>query len=98
MTASVIENGSGDYELVSDYIPATNRAWGYRARSVLTKEGRPLNVCERCGKVAEDHDVHHIDRNRKNCKSSNLEVLCKKCHADEHPERLQFPKYKKFRR
>lgn len=39
--------------------------------------------CERCGST--NHLlVHHKDRNRDNNKISNLELLCKSCHQQEH--------------
>lgn len=43
-------------------------------------------VCNRCGydKHEQVLEVHHKDRNRKNNKISNLEVLCANCHVEEH--------------
>lgn len=42
--------------------------------------------CNRCGKDGDLHtlDVHHKDRNRDNNELSNLEILCKPCHHNEH--------------
>lgn len=54
--------------------------------------------CERCGlellypglKAPKEEsykrraNVHHRDRNRRNDHRSNLELLCPKCHLDEH--------------
>ena len=40
-------------------------------------------VCNRCGYSEHEQmlDVHHVDRNRKHNKISNLKVLCVWCHA-----------------
>ena len=41
--------------------------------------------CERCNfSIYQILQVHHIDRNRKNNKLKNLELLCPNCHASEH--------------
>lgn len=40
-------------------------------------------ICNRCGDT-DGLEVHHIDRNRRNNRPDNLEVLCRKCHANEH--------------
>ena len=47
---------------------------------------KSVGRCQRC-----DHDgsesrlgIHHKDRNKKNQKPSNLEVLCHRCHMQEH--------------
>ena len=42
--------------------------------------------CNRCGykKCPEVLEVHHKDRNRSNNDSTNLELLCPTCHAEEH--------------
>lgn len=38
--------------------------------------------CQMCGQSQGDRvlDVHHIDYDKKNCDSSNLVTLCRKCH------------------
>lgn len=41
------------------------------------------SACERCNSV-KYLIVHHIDRNRYNNVISNLETLCRSCHAKEH--------------
>ena len=45
-----------------------------------------LVKCERCGfdSIPAILGVHHKDRNRKNNKLENLEVLCPNCHSIEH--------------
>lgn len=46
------------------------------------------NACERCSYDAcpDILEVHHKDRNRKNNRLENLELLCPNCHAIEHLE------------
>lgn len=45
-----------------------------------------ITECERCGYDTEPLilGIHHRDRNRKNNKPDNLEVLCPTCHSLEH--------------
>ncbi len=42
--------------------------------------------CQRCGynRCPSALQVHHIDRDRKNNTTKNLEVVCRNCHAEEH--------------
>jgi hypothetical protein len=42
--------------------------------------------CERCGFNGQALHIHHKDRNHKNNKIDNLEVLCANCHHIEHRE------------
>jgi hypothetical protein len=54
----------------------------------IVKERGDTN-CNRCGIDIDFSQhykwvVHHIDHNRKNNTSENLELLCKKCHQHEH--------------
>lgn len=44
------------------------------------------SVCEICGKEGF-LEVHHIDRNRDNNERDNLQILCPKCHKDQHPRK-----------
>jgi 5-methylcytosine-specific restriction endonuclease McrA len=39
--------------------------------------------CARCGSTTR-LDIHHKDRNKQNQDLSNLEVLCHRCHMQEH--------------
>ena len=54
----------------------------YRKIAFAAKEKK----CERCGWNIDVKgiEVHHKDRDRKNSKLSNLEVLCAGCHRIEH--------------
>ncbi|WP_394999919.1 HNH endonuclease [Acinetobacter sp.] len=69
-------------------IPFKNRENGnidsrtYRKIAFKDREKK----CNRCGyqKHIRILQVHHIDRNRKNNKYNNLEILCPTCHAEEH--------------
>jgi hypothetical protein len=44
------------------------------------------HVCEKCGynKIPQILEVHHKDRNRKNNDILNLQILCSRCHDEEH--------------
>jgi hypothetical protein len=49
---------------------------------LLAERGK---VCERCGyDKYEILQVHHKDRNRRNNKLENLEIICPNCHYEEH--------------
>jgi len=56
-------------------------------RKVIIESGRNLYHCERCSRTdafgLELHR-HHIDRDRTNNTSENLEILCASCHTIEH--------------
>ena len=57
------------------------------AGSNVLKDKRSLNICERCRSTSPtciDHHVHHKNRNRLNNEAANLEVLCLRCHTEEH--------------
>lgn len=44
-----------------------------------------IGPCVRCG--SPDAERHHVDENTSNNEPSNIEALCRPCHADEHRER-----------
>jgi Homing endonuclease associated repeat len=46
----------------------------------------PMRQCDRCGAPPgkRAHDRHHRDRNPYNNDPSNVEVLCRGCHVEEH--------------
>lgn len=49
-----------------------------------------IKSCNRCGFNENINilGVHHIDRDRKNNKLDNLEVLCPNCHSIEHSKHI----------
>ena len=67
-----------------DYVPASRRAYHYRAVSCIDKSGREW-VCEYCG-AYNNLQVHHVDNDYKNNNINNLKILCSKCHGLEHPD------------
>ena len=44
--------------------------------------------CSVCGETENQIDVHHKDKNRKNNKIENLQVLCASCHTKLHKNPL----------
>ena len=70
------------YRLESkDKKEASRKLHSYRERALKAYGA----TCNRCGysDIEEMLDVHHRDKNRKNSKLENLEVLCVWCHALE---------------
>jgi endogenous inhibitor of DNA gyrase (YacG/DUF329 family) len=59
--------------------------WSTGVRRQLVRLG-DLVRCERCGygKVVSILGVHHKNRNPKDNRRENLEVLCPNCHSEEH--------------
>ena len=47
---------------------------------------RAVGSCQRCSYDGSESrlGIHHKDRNKRNQKPSNLEVLCHRCHMQEH--------------
>lgn len=64
-------------------------ASAYRAKAIRLHGA----ICNRCGycKYEKLLDVHHKDRNRENVSGSNLEVLCVRCHLEDHYENRDGP-------
>ena len=61
--------------------------------------------CQRCsinlsGWDAKYLHVHHLNGMKNDCRDSNLEVLCIRCHSDEpmHSHMRNLPDYKEFQR
>jgi predicted RNA-binding Zn-ribbon protein involved in translation (DUF1610 family) len=54
-----------------------------REFKMLSKILRENNVCRICGDN-KNLAVHHIDKNIRNNRLSNLEVRCKQCHISKH--------------
>lgn len=49
---------------------------------------RSVGRCQRCGHDGSESrlGIHHKDRNKRNQRPSNLEVLCHRCHMREHAD------------
>lgn len=74
-------------EILSDYVPSSDRAYYYRARAALKAAGRPV-ICEGDGcSMVYDLQVHHIDGDITNNDLDNLKYLCVDCHSIIHPDR-----------
>jgi len=66
-----------------------NIAYFHKVKPIIKAERR---FCNRCNKDLINADrynwvLHHIDHNRENNQLDNFELLCKKCHQDEHIKR-----------
>ena len=58
---------------------------GHNVYRRLLKRAGKKELCRRCGNTDKRVlAVHHIDRNRKNNKTENLEWLCRNCHCIVH--------------
>ena len=49
--------------------------------------------CARCGLAKPRLDTHHKDRDKHNQTPSNLEVLCHRCHMQEHHDEIGWAVY-----
>jgi 5-methylcytosine-specific restriction endonuclease McrA len=58
---------------------------------------RSVGSCQRCLSDGSDSrlGVHHKDRDKKNQASSNLEVLCHRCHMQEHKDEIGWAVYRR---
>lgn len=72
-------------------------------REIATQAKRQANwKCEKCGGDFEENrkflHCHHVDSMRTNNRSSNLKVLCIRCHANEpnHRHLTNTPTYKEY--
>ena len=54
-------------------------AFGKKRKRILARKGQ----CQQCG-FTQSLSVHHKDGDKKNNHNSNLVVLCKRCHQQEH--------------
>lgn len=56
-----------------------------RWKRFIRTSSKPFK-CERCGfsQVPEILILHHKDRNRRNNRRSNIELLCPNCHESDH--------------
>lgn len=53
---------------------------------ISTYKKRRQAQCRRCASTGK-LDVHHLDGNRSNNVTSNLETLCRSCHMHEHSKK-----------
>jgi len=73
----------------------------WREKSIARKKAENY-TCQECGwKPLKDKNrrfihTHHLDKNKSNNLSSNLKVLCIKCHFQYHPTLKYITDYKKF--
>jgi hypothetical protein len=49
----------------------------------IVKEHFKEYRCNRCGNTNDIH-IHHRDRNQRNNRIKNVELLCRSCHSKEH--------------
>lgn len=68
---------------LTNYRPHRRYGKGSRAIQDMFKELRDNGVCNDCGNES-CLEVHHKDLDWKNNEKSNLEILCKDCHAKKH--------------
>jgi hypothetical protein len=90
---SVIPNHTSDTAPLNDY----TENWASVSESIKRKRHYTCDNCQRVliGKDKRHLHTHHIDGQKFNNKETNLQVLCLKCHADEHPH-MKTSEYKKF--
>lgn len=90
---SIIPNHTSDTAPLNDY----TEDWASVSESIKRKRHYTCDNCQRVllGKDKRHLHTHHIDGQKFNNKETNLQVLCFKCHADEHPH-MKTSEYKKF--
>ena len=69
-------------------IGANNPNWSTGAsrspsKTRLSLYGFDLNKCSNCGAI-EGIQIHHLDGDKTNGNLSNIQILCRKCHAKKH--------------
>ncbi len=71
----------------------------YHGLSARLAKGLCLAVghCQRCDST-ENLDVHHRDRDKHNHIPSNLEILCHRCHMQEHSQEIGWAAYHQKRK
>ncbi len=67
------------------------REFASRRKELFEIKGK---ICERCGGVGWIM-LHHKDKNKENNSYNNLEILCFKCHKQEHPH-MNLPSWMKY--
>ena len=61
------------------------------AKKITKSAGR----CSRCGVKKGRIDIHHKDRDKRNQAPENREVLCHRCHMQEHRDEIGWAIYHK---
>jgi hypothetical protein len=64
---------------------STRQVVGYTGHSARARR-HLKNSCERCGRGGPYLNAHHLDENRENNSSDNIQTLCNSCHAWWHHE------------
>ncbi len=64
-----------------------------RRKQMVAEAGK----CSRCGTATRRLDTHHKDRDTRNQSPANLEVLCHRCHMQEHRAEIGWAAYHKAR-
>ena len=65
-------------------------SYNYAIKEMRQTKNEDKLPCERCGQPYDETkrgggiDVHHLDHDRTNNELSNLVILCRKCHMQEH--------------
>jgi len=78
------------------YVPPNKKYFDNRYAYTRIAFENLLSRCNRCkNKDLRVLEVHHKDRNRKNNKIENLEILCANCHKIEHLKDKKLSTYKK---
>lgn len=73
------DNSNPNIRYSSNNYTGNTYSWWQKHRN------RRTIICERCGfKETGILQVHHKDRNRKNNKKENIEIICPNCHTLEH--------------
>ena len=74
--------------------------WLHKREDILDRDNNECQKHKRRGNFAPATCVHHKQhlKNRPDLAlvDDNLESLCDSCHREEHPEKLQLNKRKKF--
>lgn len=68
------------HQIATGYRSLSKDSHGQNIRVLILERDK---VCRGCGRK-RNLQVHHIDKNPNNNETSNLILLCQKCHKDKH--------------
>ena len=51
---------------------------------IFARDKGKCQICGKVGKKRSDLICHHIDFNKKNCNTKNIQLLCRSCHMTVH--------------